>query len=317
MTAAPRTRCRVVGRQVSATDVVLLRLESADGGALPDWSPGAHVDLVLGPRLVRPYSLCGDPADGESWSVAVLRDPASRGGSSHVHDVVQVGDDLEVVGPRNNFELVDSPHYLFLAGGIGITPFLPMLRRLHAEDADWSLVYGGRSRASMAFLDELAEYGGRVSMLPEDEHGLLDVAGLLAGVDTDTAVYCCGPSALIAAVEEEARALGISELHVEQFRPAEELVPIEDEHPFEVHFALSDVSAEIQPGMPIIEVAEDLDIPVMFSCSEGTCGTCETTVLEGEVIHRDSYLSEEQRAAGRTMMICVSRSAGPRLVLEL
>ena len=164
--------------------------------------PGAHVDLVLGDAPTRQYSLCGDPADHHEYRLGILRDPDGRGSSLHVHDRLAVGDTVRVRGPRNNFPLVDSPRYLFIAGGIGITPILAMIRTAEAAGAEWRLVYGGRRRASMAFLDELARYGDRVSIHPQDETGLLDLDSLLGTPEPDTLVYCCGPEALLAAVEQ-------------------------------------------------------------------------------------------------------------------
>ena len=146
---------------------------------LPAWEPGAHVDLVVGEAPTRQYSLCGDPADRHEFRLGILRDADGRGSSRYVHDRLAVGDTVVVRGPRNNFPLVPSPRYLFIAGGIGITPILAMIRAAEVAGAEWELVYGGRRRASMGFLDELAQYGDRVSVRPQDETGLLDLASLL------------------------------------------------------------------------------------------------------------------------------------------
>jgi ferredoxin-NADP reductase len=302
----------VTERRDAAEGVVELTLTAADGGSLPAWSPGAHIDLRLAEGLVRQYSLCGDPADRSVLRVAVLREPGGRGGSRRVHDELADGDRVRIRGPRNHFALVDAPRYLFIAGGIGITPIVPMVAAAHARGADWRLVYGGRSRTSMAFRDELRQrYGDRVSVRPQDESGLLDLDGLLAREPGDTAIYCCGPEPLLLAVEQ--RRPGV---HVERFAPVTRENSGEDTA-FEVELANSCATLTVPPGKSVLEVIEGAGIPVLSSCREGTCGTCETPVLDGVVEHRDSLLTEEERAADDTMMICVSRARGARLVLDL
>ncbi|NIJ14265.1 ferredoxin-NADP reductase [Saccharomonospora amisosensis] len=308
----------VLARKEAVADgVVRLTLRDPQDGALPEWEPGAHVDLLLDEGLERQYSLCGDPAERRELAVAVLREPNGRGGSVYVHDRLAEGDPVRVRGPRNNFALVDSPRYLFVAGGVGITPILPMVAAANARGADWRLVYGGRTRASMAFADALVDaYGERVELRPQDETGLLPLNSLLATPEPDTAVYCCGPEPLLAEVERLCAAWPPGALHVERFSPKEgaDAGPREA---FEVELARSGVTLLVPPEKSILEVVEDAGIPVLSSCQEGTCGTCETEVREGVADHRDSLLTDEEREAGETMMICVSRSCGPRLVLEL
>jgi cytochrome P450/ferredoxin-NADP reductase len=313
------TDVRVAARRVEADGVVSLALHDAGGRALPAWTPGAHVDLVLGGLIdgapTRQYSLCGDPADHRTYRVGVLRDPDGRGGSLHVHDRLQVGDVVRIRGPRNNFELAPAARYLFVAGGIGITPILPMIAAAEDAGADWRLVYGGRQRTSMAFLDELARYGDRVSVHPQDEVGLLDLDTLLgAPFDDGTLVYCCGPEPLLAAVEQRTRPRGA--LHVERFAAKPLAEPARTEA-FEVVLARSELALSVPPGRSILQVVEDAGVGVLSSCAEGTCGTCETAVLAGEPDHRDSVLDESDRERGDCMMICVSRSCSPRLVLDL
>ncbi|WBB51105.1 PDR/VanB family oxidoreductase [Verrucosispora sp. WMMA2044] len=305
----------VAERDRAATGVDVLGLCRPDGGDLPAWSPGAHLDLELGPGLVRQYSLCGDPADRATLRVAVQLEPQGRGGSRHVHERLTPGATVRVRGPRNNFPLVAAPRYLFIAGGIGITPIRPMVAAADAAGADWRLVYGGRSRATMAFADALREkYGDRVGLYPQDETGLLDLDELL-GRPADGLVYCCGPEALIAAVEQRCRTWPPGALHVERFTP---LAPTEAvDAPVEVELTLSGRTLTVPPGTSILEAVEAAGVRVLSSCREGTCGTCETPVLDGVPEHRDSLLTEAERAAGDTMMICVSRSVTPRLTLEL
>jgi ferredoxin-NADP reductase len=307
----------VADREEVADGVVRLTLRHPDGAPLPEWRPGAHVDLVLGDGLVRQYSLCGDLADRHSWQVGVLREPAGRGGSEYIHTSVHAGSAIHVRGPRNNFPLAMSGEYLFIAGGIGITPMLPMVAEAEAAGSDWQLFYCGRARTSMAFQDDLvARYGDRVTVNPSDECGRLDLQALLGTPPPGTLVYSCGPGSLIAAVEEQCAAWPAGSLHVERFSPKAMEEPFL-QGPFEVELAQTGTVVEVPPDKSILAAVSEAGVYVMSSCAEGTCGTCETDVLEGEVDHRDSILSPEERAAGETMMICVSRARCPRLVLDL
>jgi ferredoxin-NADP reductase len=299
-----------------ADGVVTLTLREVGDHPLPPWQPGAHVDLLLEDAPARQYSLCGDPADHHRWRVGVLREPQSRGGSAYIHQQLHPGSRLRVRGPRNHFRLLESPRYLFIAGGIGVTPLLPMLAAAERAGAHWQLVYGGRTRASMAFTDELAAYGHKVSLRPQDEYGLLDLDALLGTPSRDTLVYCCGPEPLLAAVEERCAAWPSGALRVERFSPKPLDADTVDEA-FEVVLQQSELTMTVPTGRSILDVVEEAGVGVLSSCSEGTCGTCETGVLEGTPDHRDSVLTDEERAVGDCMMICVSRSCGPRLVLDL
>lgn len=306
-----------VTRRVEVADGVLaLTLARPDGGPLPVWRPGAHVELMLGDGLVRHYSLCGDPADRSSWRIAVLRVPDGRGGSAYVHDKLHIGVSVRVRGPRENFAFRPADRCLFVAGGIGITPLLPMVAAAEAAGAEWRLLYGGRTLGSMAFLDELARYGDAVSVVPQDRLGLPDLDGYLGEPDEGTLVYSCGPEPMLAAVEDRCRAWPAGALNVERFRAAE-LPSSETESAFDVVFARSDLTLRVPPESSILEVARTAGAPVLSSCAEGICGTCETEVLEGVPDHRDSVLNAEERESGETMMICVSRSRSPQLVLDL
>jgi ferredoxin-NADP reductase len=300
---------RVVDRSVPADGVVVLDLVAADGGELPAWAPGAHLDLRCG-ELVRQYSLCGDPSDRSRYRVAVRREEPGRGGSRFLHEQVSVGNSLGARGPRNHFPLVDATAYVFIAGGIGITPILPMLARADAAGIYWRLAYGGRTHSSMPFADDLlTRHPDRVTLHPQDETGLLDLDALLADLEPDTAIYCCGPEALLQAVERRTSA------HVERFAPRE-LGPTEN-RPFTITLAGSGRLLDVPADRSALDVLVDAGVPVLSSCTEGTCGTCETAVLEGEVDHRDSVLSPEERAAQDCMFVCVSRAAGTTLVLDL
>jgi cytochrome P450/ferredoxin-NADP reductase len=306
---------RVEGKEIVSEGVVALTLRHLEGEALPSWEPGAHIDLVLDEAATRQYSLCGAP-DSDVWRLGILRDAEGSGGSLFVHDQLQEGAVVHVRGPRNNFPLVPSPRYLFIAGGIGITPMLPMIRAAEAAGAEWQLVYGGRQRSSMAFLDELAEYGDKVQVRPQDEFGFLDLPGLLGEPRTDTLVYCCGPEPLLAAVEASCVTWPQRSLHVERFVAKALTEPVLREA-FDVHLAQSNLTLTVQPDQSILSAVEQAGVDVLSSCAEGTCGTCETGVLEGVPDHRDSILDEGERDAGDCMMICVSRSCTKRLVLDL
>ncbi|GAA3360807.1 PDR/VanB family oxidoreductase [Streptomyces antimycoticus] len=310
----------VARREEVASDVVALTLRHPAGRELPAWEPGAHLDLVLDPGPTRQYSLCGDPADRASWRIAVLRASAGRGGSARVHDTLTEGSAVRVRGPRNHFALRPAARYLFIAGGIGITPLLPMTAAAEAAGADWRLLYGGRTRASMAFADQLAaRYGDKVRLVPQDEEGLLDLAPYLDTPATPgTLVYCCGPEPLLQAAEEACRGWPDGSLHTERFQPRTDAAGAEPAvGAFELVLTRSGLTLTVEPERSVLRTVEEAGVPVLYSCEEGTCGTCETDVVEGEVDHHDSVLTDEERASGETMMICVSRCRGPRLVLDL
>ncbi|MFE5806180.1 PDR/VanB family oxidoreductase [Streptomyces sp. NPDC056491] len=299
-------RALIVSRTEPARGVLQLTLESPD---LPAWSPGAHVDVTLPSGLVRQYSLCGDPADGGRYTIAIRLIEDGRGGSREAHAQLVEGAELELRPPRNRFELVPAASYVFVAGGIGITPILPMLRAATAAGADWTLLYGGRSRASMPFLADLAPYGERVSVLAEDESGLPDLAAV-AGAGPGTPVYCCGPEPLMRAVTDAAP--DPAAVHLERFSPAAEPGPGRA------------FTVELRRSGRVVEVASDesalaavrRELPdTPYSCEQGFCGTCQHRVLAGGVDHRDELLTDQERED--SMLLCVSRAKEDRLVLDL
>jgi ferredoxin-NADP reductase len=306
-------------RSAPADGVVVLDLVHPEGEELPRWEPGAHVDLILADGLVRQYSLCGDPGERGRWRVGVLLDPNSRGGSRHVHDHLVEGATVRVRGPRNHFALIDAPRYRFIAGGIGITPIMAMVEAAHRAGNDWTLLYGGRTKASMAFADELAaRFPERVTVWPQDQRGLLDLDALLNDPADDTLVYCCGPEALLGAVEQHCAPWPVGALHLERFAPKQlDGTEPESSERFEVVCQRTGVTLEVGADETILDVLEANEIPVMASCYEGICGTCEARVLEGTPDHRDSVLTDAERDAGEVMLVCVSRCRTARLVLDL
>lgn len=296
-----------------ADGVLSVELTRPDGKPLPAWQPGAHLDLHVGGH-VRQYSLCSDPRDSGVYRVGVLAEPSSRGGSAYVHTRLRPGQSVTTAGPRNHFALEKAERYVFVAGGIGITPILAMAREAAAAGVPWQLTHGGRSRASMAFGDELAALpGGSVAFRPQDEFGHIDLDSVLADVGPGTLVYCCGPEPLLAAVEERCPA---ELLRVERF--AAPVVERDgDDSAFEVECRRSGLTLTVDADTSVLQAAEAAGIGVNSSCRDGICGTCETRVLDGTPDHRDFLLSETEHTAGATMMICVSRCASRRLVLDL
>ncbi len=296
-----------------AEDVAELRLARADAQPLPPWTPGAHIDVVLSPELVRQYSLCGDPADLSTYRIAVLREPQGRGGSAAVHQL-SVGDVVTMRGPRNNFALHEAREYIFIGGGIGITPLVPMIAAVEATGAPWHLAYGGRTRNSMACVPELLTYGDRVRLVPQDEEGLLDLGSILAAPRVHTLIYCCGPEPLLAAVEEHATRWPAGALKIERFTAKE--IDTEGDESFDLVLDRSGVTVQVAPDQTVFDAMRAAGVAVLGSCLEGICGTCETPVLEGEVDHRDSVLEPDEQEAMDAMMVCVSRARGDRLVLD-
>ena len=299
----------------ASDSVAALRLEHLRGEALPAWEAGAHVDVLLPNGLLRQYSLCSRPEDG-FWRLGVLREPAGRGGSAWIHDELVPGTKVQVRGPRNNFALEPAGEYLFIAGGIGITPILAMVRQAEAAGTAWKLLYLGRSRASMAFREELAGYGDRIHIHADDESGIFDLAPVLGGLDATAHIYACGPAPLLGALDR-LTAGWADRYHFERFSPGPaEGAQMAGDHEFTVETA-DGTEVAVPAGTTILQALMDAGIPVLNSCREGICGTCETPVVSGEPDHRDSLLSDEEREAGDTMMICVSRCKGRRLVLDI
>lgn len=324
MASGERLTLELVDVRAEARDIVLLELRRSDGAPLPPFEPGAHLEIKLPNGLIRHYSLTNDWRERDRYVVSVGRVADSRGGSSFVHQALRCGTVLDVAAPRNNFRLEEAAaSHLFIAGGIGITPIMAMIHWCEANDRPWRLVYAARSAQRAAFCETLRQFGAKVRFHFDDEQPrLLDVAAVLADVRAGEHVYCCGPQPLMAAVKTQAANLPVASLHFEYFN-----APVVDADvataattaagAFRVDLRKSGLSLQVPPDKSILEIVEHAGLKVPFSCREGLCRTCETTVCEGEVEHNDYVLSQDERDAGRSMMICVSRAKSPLLVLDL
>lgn len=312
-------KLHVIQLRLEATEVISVVLASPAGDRLPAWAAGAHIPITLPSGRIRQYSLCGPRDDPYRYTIAVLRVADGRGGSREIHEMLRIGDVVEVGAPQNAFALSPAPRYVFLAGGIGITPIAAMIDELHSapECPDFTLLYGGRTRAAMAFADRLAGIDG-VALIPQDEKGLPDIAGVFADSPAGTQVYCCGPPAMLAAVGDISSRYPQIELHVEKFAAAAQ-PPAErfGDGAFEVELARSGRTVLVTPDKSVLEAVLEVAPETPFSCTGGFCGTCETKVLAGEVDHRDDLLTETERAANTSMMICVSRSLSGKITLDL
>ena len=290
-----------------AEDVVSLVLRATHGPLAP-WDPGAHIDLALPNWLTRQYSLCGDPADRESYRVAIRHEPLSRGGSEYVHRFLRRGRPLDVSLPRNHFPLVPAPGYLFLAGGIGITPLLPMLRAAIEAEVPAALVYVGQSVATMPFVDELrALHGDRVRIVATRTQGRPDLTALGSTPVPGALVYCCGPAPMLAAAEA---AFPPERLRTERFRPVTR--SFAPNTPFEAVCGRSGQTVQVSAHESLLDALTRAGHAVASGCREGVCGSCEVAVLDGEPEHRDDIGAP----AGR-MYACVSRALSSRLVVDL
>ncbi|MDO1481856.1 PDR/VanB family oxidoreductase [Rhodococcus ruber] len=294
-------------------DVIALQLVHPRGLTLPQWTPGAHIDIVLKPELVRQYSLCGDLKDQSRWTVAVQR--CDNGlGSSYIHSNIRPGNEIRVRGPRNHFELEEAPRLLFIAGGVGITPILPMLAQATAWGADWRLVYVGRRHSDMPFIAKLWPYGDRVMCHGTEHDGPINLEDLINGVDLSTMVYCCGPERMLDAIESIGAASG-HRIRTERFQPCSQ--PTDgSKTAFEIELAQSNKILSVSETETILDVLEGAGVQVLSSCRTGTCGTCEVPVLAGVPDHRDNVLTVDEHAANDAILVCVSRSCTPRLVLD-
>ena len=305
---------RVKSATWEAPGVVSFELRALDSGELPAFTAGAHIDLSLPNGLIRSYSLINAQTERHRYVIAVQKDRASRGGSKWVHDSLRPGDVLTINGPRNNFALDEAAeHSVFIAGGIGITPILSMTARLSSLRRGWELIYCARTRAGAAFVDRLA---GNVRLHFDEEAGgtMLDIAAVAGAAPANSHLYCCGPLPMLAAFEAATAGLPRQRVHVEYFS-AKDAPAVSGG--FTVILAKSGREIVVPAGKTILETLLEAGIDIPYSCMEGVCGTCETEVLEGIPDHRDLVLSDAERAANKTMMICCSGAKSDRLVLGL
>lgn len=327
---------RVHAVRAEACDVLSLDLRPVDGGNLPAFSAGSHIDLVVPARgqtgaLLRQYSLSNSPQERHRYVVGVGRDAASRGGSVTLHDTLRVGDTLRISAPRNNFPLAeDAPHSVLIAGGIGITPMLAMVRRLALLGRAWTLYYCVRTPSRAAFIEELTALAtaagsqGKIVTVFDGMPGVarLDLAAVVHEAPAGSHFYCCGPVPMLKAFEQATRACDDNHVHVEWFSvtaapPAVGQDPAAGGGAFTVQLKRKGKRFTVPAGETILQVLLDGGIDVDYSCREGLCGTCETRVLAGVPDHRDPILSGKKDPPLHKIMVCVSRCAGPELVLDL
>jgi ferredoxin-NADP reductase len=307
---------RLTAIRYAAKDTNLYEFRPLDGQPLPSTDPGAHIDIHLPNKMMRQYSLVSSGLDPRSYVVGIKRDPGSRGGSVFIHDQLKVGSVLKISQPRNNFNLVESaPHTILVAGGIGITPLYCMSQRLGSLGRPWHLYYSCRSRSEAAFLEELSYYDCVTFNFDEENGGTyLDLAAIVAQAPKDAHIYCCGPLPMLRAFEEATKSFPSHQVHVEYFTAQSEVAT---EGGFILELARSKREVAVAKGQSILEALRACGIDITYSCEEGVCGACETTVLSGTPDHRDSILTESERQASKTMMVCCSGSKSDRLVLDL
>lgn len=313
---------RIACKQDAAQGICSLELLPLDGQTLPVFSAGSHIDVHLPGGLVRQYSLSNDCAEADRYVIAVLREPASRGGSAAVHEQLQAGQQITISAPRNHFALHrPAQKHLLLAGGIGITPILAMARQLAREQADFELHYCARSRERMAFVEEIsvASWAPQLRLHVDDAQGRpgLDLQALLQPVQSGVHLYVCGPKGFMDAVLGAARAAGWAEdqLHYEFF--AGEVTKRDDDESFEVEVASTGQVVRVAPEQTVVQALESIGVCVQTSCEQGVCGTCLTRVISGQPDHRDMYLTEDEQAANDQFLPCCSRAKSGRLVLDL
>lgn len=322
MSSASTLSVRVARKAVEAQDIVTLELVATDGSALPAFGAGAHVDVQLPGGITRQYSLCNDPQETHRYLIGVLRDPASRGGSKAVHDLVKEGDVLQISTPKNHFPLVhDAKKSLLLGGGIGITPILCMAERLANTGADFELHYATRSAQRTAFRERIGKssFASKVAFHFDDgaAEQKLDLAQLLVQPEAGTHLYVCGPKGFMDAVLNTAREKGWPEdqLHYEFF--GAEVAKSDSDASFEIKLASSGRIVMVPKDKTVTQALAEAGVEIMMSCEQGVCGTCLTRVLEGVPDHKDSYLTPEEQAANDQFLPCCSRSKTPQLVLDL
>ena len=312
---------KIVRKTKEAVDIVSFELARTDGAPLPPFSAGSHVDVHIPGGLTRQYSLCNDAVEQHRYRIAVLRDPASRGGSIAMHDNLNVGDVIHISAPKNHFPLEHAQHTLLFAGGIGVTPLLCMAQRLAAIKADFTLHYCTRSAERTAFRDEInaSAFADHVRFHfdsgPAEQK--LDLQMALANVESGTHIYVCGPTGFIEHVLATAKSKGWAseQIHVEYFGAVAQ--DTSGDNGFEVKIASTGKTYAVGPDQNIVQVLKDHGVEILTSCEQGVCGTCITRILEGEPDHRDMYFTDAEKARNDQFTPCCSRSKSKILVLDL
>jgi len=304
-----------------ARDTKLYTFARVEGGSLPAYKPGSHIDLHLPNGLVRQFSLVVPNNDPDSYVVGVKKDAASRGGSRYIIEEMKVGDQIKISAPRNNFPLIENAdHVVLVAGGIGITPIWCMTQQLVALERPWTLYYSCRSREDMAFLATLKTLDPQSVHLHFDDEAdgkFLDIAAAVAAAPENAHFYCCGPNPMLKAFEAAAASRPRGNVHVEYFTPKDDAAAGAATGGFWVELARSGEEYFIPEGKKVLEVLFDSGVDVDYSCELGICGACETRVISGIPIHHDSVLSEEEQATNEKVMICCCGCATERLVLDM
>ncbi|WLH65169.1 PDR/VanB family oxidoreductase [Pseudomonas sp. FP2300] len=309
---------KVASIVAEAKDIIVIELVDPQGQSLPPFEPGAHLELHLPNGLVRHYSLCGDSQDRKHYHVGIGLARESRGGSRFLHGSIAVGSVLRSRPPRNNFPLSDSAsHYVFIAGGIGITPILSMIRWCESNNKKWELYYLVRNRQRAAFYETLQSLPGKnVHNHFDDEAGRhFDIQSCISSLESNSHLYCCGPAPLMSGVEASAAQRPDISAHFEWFN-AQEIDSSEDKG-FRLIARSSGLELDVPADRSILDVLEANGVNVPFACREGICGACETDVVCGDPEHRDLVLTNEEKLSGKRMMICVSRSRTPTLELNV
>jgi len=315
----PNLQACIRGISRAAEDVLMFDLRAAGSDRLPAFTPGAHIDILMPGGMNRSYSLLNDAAERDRYVVGIKREPASRGGSAWMHDNARVGSVLDISGPRNNFPLhEEAPHSVLIAGGIGITPLWSMIQRLRLLGRDWTLHYRARRRACAPLLTELSEPGvrSRVHASFSDDPGAsrLDLASVIASAPPEAHFYCCGPLAMMESFESACADVDKTRVHLEYFTAKDAPATAGG---FTVRLARSGCLIPVMRGETILESLRSCGVSVPSSCQQGVCGACETRVLSGKPDHRDMVLSEAEKAAGDTVMICCSGSLTAELTLDI
>jgi vanillate O-demethylase ferredoxin subunit len=313
-------RARIRSIRWEADGINAYSLEPLPGEHLPPFEAGAHIDvrlpIALPSTMARSYSLINSPAERDRYEIAVQRATDGRGGSRYIHEHWRAGDILDIAEPRNNFPLEEKAHHtVLIAGGIGITPMLSMIARLEALGRSWELHYvvGARSRA--AFLDRLSRYDA-VRFVCHEDPGVvrLDMQSIIAAAPPQAHIYCCGPARMLAAFESLSASIPEGHAHKEYFS-ADTVVATEGGYVVELH--RSGQTVPVAAGETMLDALLMAGANVAFACTEGVCGTCEVKVLDGVPDHRDHFLTEQQKASNRMVMVCCSGSKTSKLVLDL